>query len=157
MQHRVLDGEPQSTTDHKTKWSREVYCSQVLEEAQRASRGQTGRSRQGADRVAGPAHTPLLRFQDGGLWGSCGKAGWVNSNKRAGVLVSSTAVLSNGCGETVLTGLLGKPHQGLTFAYDSVGYLGHALAWGGPCQFKASHRSLGQIKWVQRQQYPGVE
>lgn len=44
------------------------------------------RSRQVAEREAGPKHMLLLRFLGGVLWGSQARAGLVNSNQKSGVV-----------------------------------------------------------------------
>lgn len=83
---------------------------------------------------------PLLGSVSGVLWGSWAKVGLVNSSQKSRVSVSPLEVLSKGCirhtgagkqGRLLITGLLGKIHQGLTLACDLVGcYTGRAPAWG---------------------------
>lgn len=66
---------------------------------------------------------------------------------KTGVWVNPTRVLSKGCirdtgagrqGWLLMTGLLGKSHQELAFAYDSAGcYLGYPLVWGLVCSLRS--------------------
>lgn len=98
-----------------------------------ATWGGQGRERQDLE------NRPLLGSVSEVLWGSWVKAELADSNQNSGVLVSYTGPYLKGTKgadsgkqeKPVVTELLEKAHQLLTFPCESVGFsLGHVLVWG---------------------------
>lgn len=79
----------------KTTRNSEVYHSQVQEELYSTPQGATQRSQgrvQAESAGQNLRHTPLLRSEDGVLWGSLAKDGLINSNQKEQGLLCITGI-----------------------------------------------------------------